>query len=349
LDREESADALVDARRRNVGVQVVMDKDISTRQSRRLKRIFNRDNTVIDPLTGEPKSYTAPNRGGDPTWSPGRDNSFVVQCDGSCRGDKTQKNLHTKFYAFSETGTAKNVVMVSSANLNKGGARLGWNDMFTVVQEPEMYDKYAQIHAEMSRDKADGDTYVVQQVGPYESRFFPLQRPSKSTDPTYQALSNVKCRGVTDGAGRNGRTLINVSMFWWARTRGIYLARRLIELDGQGCDVRIIYGAPGVTVSDLLRESARSGGVELWDSRFDRNRDGKVDLRVHHKYLLINGNYAGDTSSWQVFTGSQNWSGGSLAGGDELTFQISRRGAYGDYLQNWNYVREHGIRRRVDN
>ena len=39
--------------------------------------------------------------------------------------------MHSKFYLFSRTGASQHVVMVSSSNLNRGGAVLGWNDMYT--------------------------------------------------------------------------------------------------------------------------------------------------------------------------------------------------------------------------
>ena len=55
------------------------------------------------------------------TW--GTDKSYAKKCDGSCRGGGG--NMHSKFYAFSHTGTAHNVVIVSSSNLNFGGAHAG--------------------------------------------------------------------------------------------------------------------------------------------------------------------------------------------------------------------------------
>ncbi len=73
--------------------------------------------------------------------------------------------------------------------------------------------------------------------------------------------------------------------------------------------------------------------------------DGQVDLRVHSKYLLINGNYKSDSSAWQVTTGSQNWSGGSLRGGDEVTLSINSRFAYSQYMGNFNDIRRLGTRR----
>lgn len=326
LDRVASVDALIAARNRGVLVHVVLDGGISNPPSRRLKTVLNRDN-------GKKKLR----------WGP--DGSFAKSCKGSCRGGGDNQAMHAKFFAFSQTGKAKNVVMVSSANLNKGGALLGYNDLFTMVGVPKTYEMYKMVHDEMARDKVDGDPYVVLREGRFESQVFPKRGAKRSTDPTFRALRRVKCHGAAGGAGRNGRTVIRVAMFHWGGDRGEYLAKKILSLHRDGCIVSVIYGAPSKIVSQMLRNSAYAGGIELYDSRVDRNEDGEVDLRVHSKYLLINGNYDGDSSSWQVFAGSQNWTKGSLTGGDENTLQISSRPAYASYSKNFDFVRVNGARK----
>jgi phosphatidylserine/phosphatidylglycerophosphate/cardiolipin synthase-like enzyme len=328
MDRRQSADALINARKRGVSVQVVMDGGINNRHSRRLKSALNRDNG---------------NKGRK--WGP--DRSFAIQCRGSCRGGKSEKNMHSKFFAFSRTGSARNVVMVSSSNLNKGGATRGYNDLFTMSGVASTFRTYQRIHGEMARDRPARNPYVVHRERSFESQFFPKRSASRATDPTYQALSRVRCRKVSGGAGRRGRTAINISMFFWAGERGVYLAKRLLKLNREGCIVGVIIGAPKKDVGGVLRRSARrEGGINLYDSRVDRNNDGENELRVHTKYMLINGNYRGDSSSWQVFTGSQNWVKGSLTGGDETTLQISRQRAHRAYMNNWDFVR--GRARKID-
>lgn len=335
MDSRVSADALLAAHRRHVQVQIVMDgDDADTGQARRLARAFNRDN--IDPDTGEPPVDA---QGQPLKW--GRDQSFVVFCKGSCRAGMA--NDHAKFYAFTQTGTAKDVVMVSSSNLNEGGAVRGWNDLYVIKDRPAVLQEYAAIHAEMAQDSPhDGDTYREFVNGPFTSRFYPK---ASGGDPVIEDLGKVRCRGVTAGAGHNGRTAINVSMFAWNSTRGMAIARRLVALDRLGCDVSIIYGAPSRVVRDYLIASARRGGVKLWDSRFDRNGDGLFDLRVHHKYMLINGVYGGDTSAWRVHTGTQNWGRGTLRNGDENTLNVALRSAYAAYLSNWRTVATTAARR----
>ena len=332
MDSKASADALLAAHRRHVEVQIVMDGDDAfTGQARRLQRAFNRDNRPR--LTGADKN------GNLLKWGP--DNSFVVFCTGSCRGGEA--NLHAKFYVFTRTGTARNVIMVSSSNLNAGGASRGWNDLYTIKEKPGLVNDFRGIHAEMAQDTAtDGDGYRQFVSGRFTARFFPKRQGG---DPVIDDLKKVHCRGANGGAGRNGRTAINVSMFAWNSTRGMAIARRLVALDRDGCEVSIIYGAPSRIIRDYLIGSARRGGIKLWDSRFDRDGDGLFDLRVHHKYMLINGHYGTDHSVWRVHTGSQNWGRGTLHNGDDNTLNIVSRAAYGQYLRNWDTVARGHARR----
>lgn len=327
MDGKNAADQLIRARNRGVRVQLVFDgNDGRSAQARRMASRFNADNRPGQPI---------PER-----WGP--DQSFVVFCKGSCRGGSASgNNNHTKFYTFTQTGTANNVVMVSSSNLNRGGAVRGWNDMYVAKGRPQMLQQYSRIHYEMSRDVPAGDRYREVRDGNLISRFYP--KPSGG-DPVMADLNNVRCRGVSGGAGRNGRTAINVSMFAWNNERGETIARKLIRLDRDGCDVSIIYGAPSKRVRLLLTGSARRGGVKLWDSRFDRNGDGVADVRSHHKYMLINGHYGADQSAWRVHAGSQNWGRGTLRGGDENTLTIISRATYRSYMGNWGAVQNRSRR-----
>jgi hypothetical protein len=318
-----SADALLDAHARGVQVQAVVDgEEGRTVQSQRVAARLNADN------------------GNGSQWGP--DNSFLVFCSGSCRGPGTTTNNHAKFYLFSQTGTAENVVMVGSSNLNRGAAVRGWNDLYTTSGVPTMFDHYAAIVDEMADDtELDGDRFREFFDGGHVSRFFPM---TENRDPTYQDLAKVKCRGATDGAGHNGRTAINIMMYLWRADRGVRLAQRVVELDNLGCDVAVVYAHVGDEVRRTLRTSARQGGIRLWSSRYDFDGDGHTDLHTHEKYMLINGVYNGDTSSWVTTTGSQNW-GGGLTVGDDVTVNVSARAVYRDYIENWQFISANGATR----
>ena len=266
----------------------------------------------------------------------GKDGSYVKRCNGSCRG--RGGNMHSKFYVFSKTGKARNVVMVSSSNLNLGGAVLGWNDLMVMRGRPKSFAGYSRIHREMTEDTRAGDGKVQISDGPYLSRFFPMRNAGKRNDPTLQDLRRIRCTSAL------GRTQVNISMFYWAGPRGNYLATRLLDLARNGCRVSIIYGAPSVQIAQRLRTAARNRLIKLYDSRWDFNDDGYNEIRTHAKYVLVKGRVGTDRRAFRVWTGSQNWVAGSLSRGDETTLNIAAAPAYRQYLRNWVRIRNHSRR-----
>ncbi len=327
LDRRVIVDRLIAAsRNRAVSVRVILDEDIFSDQATRLENALNADNPPGTTVTTE-----------ESTW--GVDRSYAKRCVGSCRG--RGGNMHSKFYAFSQAGTAKNIVMVSSANLNAGGAMAGYNDLFTMTEQPGTYATYQQVHREMTQDSPIDDFYFTDPDGIFESRFFPMRDATIDTDPVMKDLEKVSCTGADT---RSGKTSIHVSMFYWDGERGQWIRDRLLELAEQGCEVSIVYGAPAAIIAPRLKNFAMDGIITLFDSRVHTDDDGVVDQRVHSKYMIIRGNYNGDTSAKQVFTGSQNWVGGSLTRSDEVLLSIKSDAAYAQYLQNWKDVTRVGAR-----
>lgn len=320
LDSRASVDLLRAAWRRGVHVQLVLDSLARNPMTTNLAQALNRDNNKkVD--------------GKRVKW--GRDQSYVVFCKDSCRNGGVPN--HDKYFTFTRTGTAKNVIMVSSSNLNKGGAVKGYNDLLILKDRPKLLDVFTKVHAEMAQDTAlDHDKYIESIQGNAIARFYPKKH---GADPVMTDLSKVHCLGARGGAGRNGHTAINISMFRWNHDRGIKIARRLVYLDNHGCDVSIIYGAPGRAVVDILKNSAMHNGVKLFDSRYDRNEDGAVDRRIHHKYMLINGFVGKDRSSWWTHTGSANW-GQNLRAGDENTLSLESLPVYRQYMANWTAMRK---------
>jgi hypothetical protein len=368
LDRTPSVDALVAACRRGVSVRVILDRDIVNRNSKRLIRVLNGDNVrdrnhdgkpdrpakrrpcnrplkhhrLVGKALADERTFTdaearrSVSRPTDASVTWGRDRSYVKRCKGSCRG--AGGNMHSKIYAFSHTGRSRHVIMVSSSNLNRGGANAGWNDLFTMRNRPKSFAVYKRIHREMTDDDRAGDGKVQVVDGPFTSRFFPMRHATRRNDPTLADLRRIRCRSAF------GRTTIHVSMFYWAGGRGNYLTDRLFNLARAGCRVSILYGAPSRQIAERLRNAARRHLINLWDTRWDMNDDGYNEVRTHAKYVLVKGTYGRDHSSWQVMTGSQNWVAGSLSKGDETTLNIALKSAYRDYLHNWNDIRRHSRR-----
>lgn len=372
LDRTVTVDALIAACKRGISVRVILDEDIATAPSRKLVRALNADNVPDANNDGKPDRKPRSGRcgrelrksGGDngrtttgysssglstmaqlrasvraPTGNPvtwGRDGSYVKRCVGSCRGRGSGGNVHSKFFMFSRTGQAQHVVMISSSNLNKGGALLGWNDLVVMKEKPKSFEFYQKMHRRMTAERRAGGKLVEVRDGAYVSRFFPMFPAGKKKDPTLRDLKAIRCSGSP-----LGRTTIHVSMFYWKGTRGQYIATQLLNLSRQGCRVSIIYGAPSIEIAQRLREAARNNLITLYDSRWDLDEDGWNEVRTHAKYVLVKGRYRKQSRAFEVWTGSQNWVNGSLTLSDETTLNISSRPIYEQYLNNWTAIRAH--------
>jgi len=332
FDSKAASTAMINAQKRGVHVQVVFDGTIRNRQANRLGKALNKDNKKIKK--GQKRRFPD---GQLRKW--GKDRSFVKWCHLSCR-DGGDPN-HAKWYVFTHTGKAKNVVMVSSSNINKGGAQKGYNDMIILKNRKRLTKDFAFVNDEMAEDSPnDKDGFLQYTRNNVVARFYPKKAKG---DPVMDDLNAIRCNKANGGAGRNGKTLVHVAMFRWNNQRGFALAHKLVKLDKQGCIVKVIYGAPGSRVVDILRSSARNGGIELYDSRIFHEPEFEGDeryvtLRTHSKYLLINGAIKGDRSSWSVQTGSANW-GRSLHAGDENTITVYNKKTYNKYLANWQHVR----------
>lgn len=375
LDRTTSVTALINACKRGVGVRVVLDDDIVNKNSRRLISALNGDNVRDKNHDGKADSKPRTGRCGRNTRKPtsgkwdhkgrvvaddtllsrrqaklsldvptgrsvtwGRDGSYVKRCDGSCRNAGSGGNMHSKFYLFSRTGKDRNVVMVSSSNLNRGGAKAGWNDMYVMRNRPRSYEAYLKVHRAMTRQLRSAKRREEIVDGPFTSRFFPMRRASKKTDPTLRDLKQIRC---TSGLGR---TEVYVSMFYWKGVRGNYLADQLLTLAHHGCKVSAIYGAPSRQIAQRLRTAAGRHVINLFDSRWDFNEDGYNEVRTHAKYVLVKGTYRGNHRAYVVMTGTQNWVAGSLRLGDENSLNVALRSAYKSYKRDWDNIRNHSRR-----
>lgn len=361
LDRKSSVDALLRACKRGVMVRVILDGKIEGSAARRLVTTLNADNNGrTGPCNSAPARQgqrTAPDAGSageaeldtltsdqalrtaqlvdDTRASWGADGSYVKSCSGSCRG--AGGNMHSKFFTMSNTGGAQFVSMVSSSNLNAGGAVKGWNDLYTIVNRPKTWETFKRIHLEMTDDtrQAGLDETVD---GPYTLRFFPMRDSGKNADPVLKDLNQVGCKSGF------GRTQVRISQFYWAGVRGMYLANKVIALGKAGCDVRVIYGAPSKQVRLHLRQAAVKNQIQVYDSRKDLGGTPEYDVRTHGKWVAIRGAYRGNTRTHVVMTGSANWVAGSLSRGDETSVNIQTGAAWAAYNSEWNRIRAKSIR-----
>ena len=300
FDRAETADRLIAAHDRGVTVQMLVNDNWTSDQTLRLESTIGADRTA---------------------------QSFVYVCHRSCRGGRG--NLHSKFYLFTQAGDASNVVMLGSGNLTNFGVTNQWNDLFTVSSR-SMMSLYTQIFQEMAQDRPMTDPYLVQSAGIFESRFSPHPGTTSDNDPVMERLEGVGCTGATDGTGLNGHAVMRIAAYGWAGTRGQYLADEVASLSRAGCDVKALVAEAGTGIVGTLTRA----GVEVRRLGFDNDGDGSPDLYMHMKFMTLSGPYEG-ASSWNVWTGSENWSAIAL-NNDDVVVRIPRKSTYTKYTDQFN-------------
>ncbi|MGZ8742602.1 MAG: phospholipase D-like domain-containing protein [Nocardioides sp.] len=302
-DRKDVTDALIEAHRRGVHVQVLLNDNWTSYQTKRLRRVLG---TNIEKR------------------------SFLRICVNSCRGKRG--NLHSKFYLFTHAGQAHNIVMFGSVNLTGYGAKTQWNDLYSTADRKVLHNFFRDVFNQMAKDRPVKRPFISKQIGDFTINVYPRYDTTESDDPIMRRLDGVRCKDYANGAGIRGRTMLRINMYGWNGTRGVYLARKVADLSRKGCDVRVLQSNAGGKVVQILARN----GVLIKTPDADRNRNGKVDVFTHDKYMILGGRIR-TKSGWHVWTGSQNWSDRSL-NGDEITVHIHRRGIFWDYRQNFNYI-----------
>lgn len=319
INRNSTTEALVDAYRRGVNVQFIVDDHDITPQIRRLRQVLGRN----------------PDR-----------KSFAIVCKGGCRTQTRYGSLHAKMYLFSRAGSSKWVTMVSSANPTDLQAGVAWNNIYTIVGDEKIYQAMVAAFLQMSRDKMVRDTnrYISVRSGKITAYVFPRSGNTRATDNVIQTLNDIRCKGAEGSAGFKGRTVVKVTVFTWANPRGRAIARKLWELDDSGCYVSVIMASAGLPETRaIILKPTRNDGVTVYNSKIDSNGDGiKGDHWSHNKYLMISGSYAGNPKARYVLTGSPNYTRGALRNADEVMLGIYGRNTYRAYYKNFNDIIDSG-------
>lgn len=228
----------------------------------------------------------------------------------SCIGTKGQ---HNKFYLFSRSGGARDVVVQSSANLTDLNARTYWNNATTLVGNRRLYQAYNAYFSDLAAERADDDYYRTTTTGMPGGMVRAYFFPRAEGDHVLDILGRVNCRG---GAA------IHIGMSEWDNDR-IAVPRRLVELARQGCEVKIVHGPMTPEVLAVLAAEPRIQVRALTDA-------DALPGYLHSKYFLIR-----DRKERWVFTGSPNWNVTSLRRNDEAMIQTNIRSVYDAYEANF--------------
>ena len=309
FDRTNVAQALIDAHKRGVRVQVLHNDHQVTKAMMMLKHALG---------TNRHKK------------------SWDYTCKTGCRSN--QGVLHDKIYLFGHTGSARDVVMTGSANLTRNATVHQFNDLLVKNNVPELYDQLTKLFDQLKKDKLAKPLYWHKDLGDFRLWVLPHPHTTSKNDPIMKVLDGVRCHGATGGTGINGRTKIRVSMHAWNDDRGIYIARKLRHLYAAGCNVKVMWALAGSGMKKVIGMKTKRGEIRRHANGYDMDCDElhEVDMYSHQKYMTISGHYGDDTSKSLVFTGSSNWSHSGVVG-DELILR-----AKGDRLvKQWNRNFEH--------
>lgn len=276
--------------------------------------------------------------------------SWVLACPAGrgCIGTRTLGSVaainHNKFFLFSSTGGAANVVVQSSANLHTGRDGLGgWNNALELVGNTAIYNAYSGYFGDLAARVADNDYYTSGRPpvtsGNTKIHFYPRHESASATSPyddpsadtIETVLDHVACKGNSVVGTQDGthRTVIRVAMDIFSRS---YLAQKLVDLDAQGCYVEVAetYDAADTSqqtvMNTLLRATSSAyNGVNV--SYYCANnapggsQHDHTDIWIHSKYLQVEGDYYGVPDRSVTWTGSANFSTNSLRQSDETVLQ----------------------------
>lgn len=318
--------ALVSAHQRGVNVQVIMDEKLAEHPS-----AYDMLRTGLGTNTGAA--------------------SFLMLCPAGrgCIADQSGgwSIMHAKFFLFSSTLGVPNVVVQTSTNLGGTGWRdggKGWNDALEVTGNTALFSSYTGYFADLKAHNANNnyyDTRVPLQAGAAKVFYYPRAGSTISGDPGENTimtiLSNTACFGnTTVGTSDNHRTIIRIT------TMDInlqYLADKLVSLDAAGCYVEVNLrvdpseaSAVSAVKTLLQKTSSVYNGVVV---RYYCMSD---PIWIHSKNFEIEGEYYGKPDRKIVWTGSLNWTGGSLRGDDEVMLQLEDAGVFATYKSQFGAV-----------
>ena len=335
FDRMPVADALIDAHRRGVKVQMLLNDHQDTRAMQAIR------------------SEVGTNR---------NKKSFIYKCKAGCRSTENEfNNLHSKFYSFTQAGQSRDVIAVGSANMMLNAALHQWNDLYFSSGDHTLFRQFVSLFNNMKKDydtrrpprhfcgtpvTGTCDDSVDQDT------VWAFPKPSGPTsDLVLDMLGRIQCL-TPDGAGGVTRTRLALSMHTMRGRRGDYLAEAIRNKYAEGCDFRVSYGLIGYHTKQVLGAPTARGRIPLRSTGmdyntaddYDLNHDGEDDLILdfysHQKYFVVQGTYNGVPDTNMVLTGSSNWASLSTAN-DEIWLTVQGKRVARKYVANFDYQWDH--------
>jgi phosphatidylserine/phosphatidylglycerophosphate/cardiolipin synthase-like enzyme len=160
-----------------------------------------------------------------------------------------------------------------------------------------------------------------------------------------RALNQVTCRTGRWYGTSDGRTMIRVANWGWTSAR-IDVARKLVKLKAQGCNVQVMINRGRITrpVLKTLLTKTKRGQIPVYDGWYDGNNDGFASLYVHHKMMTIDGRMSGRDVK-MTWTGSQNFTRPGTTVNTDIVLRIVDPKVTDAYERNFAYIRGKATKR----
>lgn len=243
-------------------------------------------------------------------------NSRAMECEDACHGDG---QMHNKFLLVEDVKktdavpASSYVVVTGTSNMSFDtiGGTGGYNSAFTQAANQDLFLRYSQYFADLTRDEDDLNYYDSRPPATYgnvKAYFYPRD---DGADPVLNTLREVTCSPLLP-------THIRIQMWSMSRTG---MADELAKLGREGCRIEIVanhmsrvnVGGDGATRAGVCPRLAGQPNVSI---RGYNNERG-----VHDKNLMIDGYYM-EKRTKAVWTGSQNYNYTSKNSNDENYVRI---------------------------
>jgi hypothetical protein len=239
--------------------------------------------------------------------------------------------MHNKFWTFSRLNDGStNVVIQTSQNWTAGQAS-DFQDMVRIDGDVELYSGYRKFVEDMKMQRRTDDYFRdgVRSGDNGRNTMYPFPRRQRdvwSDDTIVDRLDEIDC---SEGGSASGTGLIRVAQFQFHRERMV-VARKLIELHNDGCDVQVLnsHGHADV-VADLIH-----AGVEYCPMFL-----GTIASTMHTKYWFVDAkSELTGARTKTVYAGSANWRADQHQT-DDLLLRIIDDGVYDAYNRHWEGMR----------
>ncbi|MBV6727214.1 phospholipase D-like domain-containing protein [Nocardioides daeguensis] len=273
------AHRFIRAHERGVTVQIIMSRGLARSQGRNLARSY--------PMVQ--RAFSRGNKG-----RPEELKSWIRTCRQTCRGKRG--SMHSKLMLVSRSGATNWIVMQGSGNLTGAAAVQQFNDWTTVTENQPLYDGWMQMWNQAIQDRNFPALRFT--TGNITTMFAPHKG---EVDPALSVLNKVQCTGATNTA--SGRTKVRVANAVWGEERGARIARKVRQLDRQGCDVEIVFMMMQRHIRGILRGMRAKQMVYITGLTANKFKD----RYVHMKGLAVQGNVDGRPDGNVVLSSSENW------------------------------------------